>query len=213
MAKADPADEGPPPCTGGRAHEPGNPVWCATCAGAIADRLRELVRLVWDLEREVAAGPGSGSGGDPVSGSRGSPSPSAAVDDIDAITRLLEYWEDAHREHAGHGFRPARASGSRVGAAETYLTGHLAEVLAAPYAEEFGRDIARAHARARRRTAQDTARTRKPIPCPSCDLLALSHDAGAKYIECRSCGRLLTFSEYDSWAGLAAAGARAAKRA
>lgn len=197
------------PCAGARSHDPGDPVWCPACAGVIADQLRALNRLVVDLEAEVEAQSGALSGGDPVSGTKATPSPSSAVDDVDEITRLLDYWEDAHREHAGHTFRPARPYGRRVPGAIAYLLEHLGAVLAAPYADEFGRDINRAHARARRRTAQDQARTRKPIPCPSCDLLALSHEAGAKYIDCRSCGRLLTFSEYDSWAGLAAAGVSA----
>jgi ribosomal protein S27E len=202
----------PAACAGGRAHDPADPVWCATCAQAIADHLAALNRLVVDLEREVDVQRGALGGGDPVSGSRTAPSPSAVVDDIDEITRLLEYWEDAHREHAGHPFRPARAYGRRVPAAVAYLRGQLGELLAGPFAHEFGRDINRAHARAQRRTAQDSVRTRKPIPCPSCDLLALAHDAGAKYIACEGCGRLLSFDEYDSWARLAAAGARATAR-
>lgn len=206
MSSPDPQEA--PPCAGGRAHDPGAPVWCAACADLIGEQLAALNGLVTALEREVEGQSGALGGGDPVSGTRSTPSPSAAVDDIDEITRRLEYWEDAHREHAGQPFRPARPYERRVPSAVAYLLEHLAAVLAAPYAEEFGRDINRAHARARRRTAQDTARTRKPIPCPSCDLLALEHDAGAKYIDCRSCGRLLTFTEYETWARLAAAGAR-----
>lgn len=200
------------PCAGGGTHDPAAPVWCPACAEVIGEHLAALNALVDALEREVADGQSGALGGDKVDGTKTAPSPSAAVDDIDEITRLLEYWEDAHREHAGHTFRPARAYGRRVPAAVHYLRQHLGAVLAAPYAEEFGRDVNRAHARARRRTGQDTARTRKPIPCPSCDLLALSHEAGAKYITCRSCDRLLTFTEYETWARLAAAAARTTAR-
>jgi hypothetical protein len=199
----------PVPCAGGRAHDPAAPVWCPACATNIGDRLAALTGLVAALEQEVDVQRGALGGSDPVSGSRAAPSPSGVVDDIDEITRLLEYWEDAHREHTGAPFRPGRAYGRRVPAAIAYLTGQLPALLAGPFALEFGRDVTRAHARAQRRTAQDTVRTRKPIPCPSCDLLALAHDAGAKYIGCGGCGRLLSFDEYDSWARLAAAGARA----
>lgn len=196
------------PCAGARSHDPGDPVWCAPCAEVIGEHLAALAGLVGALEGEVGARSGALGGGDPVSGTRATPSPSSAVDDIDEITRLLEFWEDAHREHAGHAFRPARPYGRRVPAAVAYLREHLAVVLAAPYAEEFGRDVNRTHGWVLRRTAQDQARTRKPIPCPACDLLTLSHTAGAKYVDCRACGRLLTFTEYDTWTRLAAAGAR-----
>lgn len=205
-------DEQETPCAGARSHDPGDPVWCPACAEVIAEHLAALRDLVAALEGEVDDGQAGALGGDPVSGTKATPSPSSAVDDIDEITRLLEFWEDAHREHAGQPFRPARPPARRVPAAVAYLGQHLGAVLAAPYAEEFGRDINRAHARARRRTAQDTARARKPIPCPSCDLLALEHTAGSKWIECRSCERLIGLDEYDTWTRLAAAGARTSVR-
>lgn len=195
------------PCVGARSHDPGQPVWCGHCADTILDRLDALPGLAAALEQEAAGKAGSFGGGDRITGTKGTPSPSPSVDAVDELVRLLEFWEDAHREHAGHGFRPARAYSNRVLHAVHYLHEHLAAVLASPHAEEFGRDINRAWTHARRLTGQDQARTRKPIPCPGCDLLTLSHDAGAKYIDCRSCGRLLTFAEYDSWARLAAAGA------
>lgn len=183
----------------------GSPIWCGPCTVGILTRLDELPHLVGLLEHEVA-GQRGGSDDAPVSGSRGRPSPSAAVDDIDEVTRLLEFWEDAHREHHDHPPRPFRPYGARVPASVRWLTGHADQVLAAPWAEELGRDVARLHRLARRRTATDEAKDRKPVPCPGCDLLALVHAAGDKYIGCDSCGRLLSFDEYDSWTRLAAAG-------
>lgn len=195
----------PPPCAGGRTHDPGQPVWCPACAGIIGDRLADLPALLGRLQGEVDGQAGTTIGGDPVSGTPGRPSPSAAVDELDAITRLLEFWEDAHREYVGHTMRPARPYARRAAAAIRYLRGNLEALLAGPHAEEFGRDVQRAHARTRRLTATDTVRTRKPTPCPTCDLRALVHAAGDRYIGCDSCGRLLSFSEYDTWTRMVAA--------
>lgn len=186
-------------------HVAGLPVWCGDCGNAIAAALDELPDLLTALDAEVDQQRAAG-GDAPITGSRGRPSPSPIVDDIDEITRLLEYWEDAHREYAGHPARPPRGSGRRPGAAARWLATHLVVVLAAPFAEELGRDVTRLHRLARRRTATDQAKARKPVPCPGCDLLALVHAAGDKYIGCDSCGRLLSFDEYDAWTRLAAAG-------
>lgn len=205
MTAAEPVQDSGPPCAGGRAHDPGAPTWCPACASLIAERLAALPGLVGALEGEAEAGGGAGFGEDRVSGTSGHPSPSSAVDDIDEITRLLEYWEDTRREDAGQLARPARPYARRAAAAVAYLAQHLDGLLGAPYAEEFGRDVTRMHARARRATATDPVRTRKPVPCPSCDLRSLVHADGDAYIGCRSCGRLLTFGEYDTWTRLAAA--------
>lgn len=182
----------------------GDPTWCQHCTTAIRARLDELPGLVDLLEHEVAGQRGS-HGEPPVSGSRERPSPSATVDDIDEITRLLEYWEDAARELGGHPPRPPRASARRARNAARWLAAHLVDVLAAPFAEELGRDITRLHRMARRRTATDNAKDRKPLPCPSCDLLTLWHTAGDKYIGCDHCGLLLSLDEYDTEAQLKAA--------
>jgi hypothetical protein len=65
--------------------------------------------------------------------------------------------------------------------------------------------VTRLHRAGRRRTSTDTARVRKPAPCPGCDLLALTHAGGERYIACGGCGRLLSFDEYDAWARLLSA--------
>lgn len=188
------------PCPGQHdlAPAPADPIWCSPCGRAITDRLTDLPDLVGLLEQEI--GGQGGTGGDaPVTGSKGSPSPSPVVDDIDEITRTLEYWEDAHRELADLPRRNARRYGGRVGASARWLTAHIGDVLAAPWAEEFGRDVNRLHARARRSTHTDAAKVRKPLPCPRCDLKALWWSPGERYISCSECGRLMTLGEYEDW--------------
>jgi hypothetical protein len=190
---------------------PGGPVWCLECATGIVGQLAELVVIVALLEHEIGGQRGAADDA-PVSGSRGRPSPCAAVDDIDEITRHLEYWEDAGRELMSCPWRPFRPYDRRAAAAAGWLIDHADLVLAAPFAEELGRDITRLHRAGRRRTSTDTAKTRKPVPCPGCDLLALTHAGGERYISCGGCGRLLSFDEYDAWARLKAAHETATRR-
>jgi hypothetical protein len=86
---------------------PGAPIWCLACATAIVEQLAELADIVHLLEHEIGGQRGTTDDA-PVSGSRGRPSPCAAVDDIDEITRRLEYWEDAGRELLGQPWRRYR---------------------------------------------------------------------------------------------------------
>lgn len=190
-----------PPCAGRHDLAPayGDPVWCPPCAWAIAARLADLDDLVALLEAEVAGQRGT-SDDAPVTGSKGSPSPSPAVDDIDEITRLLEYHEDAYRELRGLPRRPVRGPEMRVAMCAGWLGRHIDGLLASPLAEEFGRDVSRLHAMARRRTRTDQAKVRKPAPCPRCDTKALTHHDGDRYVVCESCGRLMTLDEYDAHA-------------
>lgn len=178
---------------------PGAPVWCLECGTGIVEQLRELVDIVRLLEAEVG-GQSGGDDTDPVSGSKGRPSPCAVVDDIDEITRRLEYWEDAGREYLAQPWRPACAPSDRIHHTVHWLTQHADEVLAAPFAEELGRDVTRLHRAGRRRTSTDTAEVRKPLPCRRCDIKSLWFVAGQRYISCSSCGRLMTLDEYEEWA-------------
>lgn len=53
------------------------------------------------------------------------------------------------------------------------------------------------------------------VPCKSieCDLKTLYRVPGSDYIECASCGNLLTEAEYQAWCKLLAADARGRKTA
>lgn len=175
---------------------PGDPIWCTGCARGIAARLGELDDLVALLEAEVGGQRAAGSDA-PVSGSKGRPSPSPAVDDVDEIVRTLEAWETAYREHRHLPPPPARTAEHRVMLCTAWLQRHLVGVLASDLGPDFGEDIARLHRMARRRTSTDPSKTRKPIPCPRCDTKALWHHDGERHVECAGCGRLLTLDEYD----------------
>jgi hypothetical protein len=175
----------------------GDPTWCPGCATGIAARLADLDDLVALLEAEIDGHRGQTTDASPVSGTRGRPSPSPAVDDVDEIVRTLEAWEAAYREHRRLPHTPTRAAEHRVMLTTAWLTRHLPGLLASDLARDFGLEITRLHRMAKRRTSTDPSKTRKPIPCPRCDTKALWHHDGDRHVECENCGRLLTLDEYD----------------
>lgn len=64
--------------------------------------------------------------------------------------------------------------------------------------DEFFDDIRRTHGALRGQLGLvDVPDYKAGVPCPRCGLLALLHRPGGDWVECGSCGGLLTFEEYD----------------
>lgn len=186
-------------CPGSHQHpEAGDPTWCSRCAGAIRARLVELDDLLTWIDAEIDGHRGVSSE-DPVSGTKGKPSPSPAVDDLDEIARTLQAWEDAYRELRGFPPTPRRDAELRVPGCIRWLTTILDGALKSPLGKDLGQEILRLSVMARRRCQSDPAKRRLPAPCVRCNLKAVVHHAGDGHVGCESCGRLMLLREWDEY--------------
>ncbi|NML55685.1 hypothetical protein HHL19_36300 [Streptomyces sp. R302] len=79
-----------------------------------------------------------------------------------------------------------------------YLTRHLAHIARAPWAAEFHRELAELIRRIRAITSTEPRRRPMDAPCPSCEAFALGHTDWQQYIDCETCGLLLTPDEYQA---------------
>ncbi|HEX2315157.1 MAG TPA: hypothetical protein VHJ17_15550 [Thermomonospora sp.] len=164
----------------------GDPVWCRRCQSLLRTRLAELddlaARLGGALDERRRGG------AEKVSGTRGRPSPSPAVDDLDELLHTLLGWEDAYRAARGFGPRPRRGRyAPTLAACVAWLGAHLDGLLTFAGARDFGEEVLTLHRRLNSRTAPDAPRRRPATPCPACDLLTLAHDPATDDLHCRAC--------------------------
>jgi len=181
---------------------PGNP-WCGTCKSRIRETLAELDILA-SLLSATADGHRAGPGGERVSGSAGTLSPSQAGDDLDELAAMLTGWADAYREHAGLDVPLARSG--RLAAPETeliaWLNRRLDEILVSPFAVDFGQEVMQWHREFTSKTKAGVQTHRLPVRCPRlhCGLLTLTVTDGEKYVICHNpdCGARIPRAEYDA---------------
>jgi hypothetical protein len=179
---------------------PGEPVFCTRCRGTIHRELAELDDLA---ALRAAQLPGDNTGGDErqgrVSGTRGTPSPSPAADDIDELGGWLRDWESVVR---GTAPRPRRGYlANEVTTITAWLTAHFDSfIVRADIAADFGTETRRWHRELAAKTKAGTGMKHQKRPCPRCKQYSLWLADGANYISCMNedCNRRLTREEYDA---------------
>lgn len=181
----------------------GEPAWCPPCTARIRHNLAELddlaalLNAVADGHREQPA--------TQIRSARHAPTPSAAADTIDELTRTLSAWEDAYREIKGFPSAPRRGYLATITTATiAWLTSHLHGILEAPFAADFGLEIRQWHKQLTDQTKAGTGTHKKPVPCPRCGLRLLTYAEGTEYVACAGCNRHMTLDEYHEHLAAAA---------
>ena len=182
---------------------PGDPVFCGRCVAVIRKELAELDDLA-AIRLARADGHRAGPGGERVGGSRGTPSPSPSVDDVDEMASALRGWEAAAR---GLEDTPPRRGflAREVTTVVAWLVAHLDQILAnEDYAADFATEVRQWHRRLRQAEKAGTGRHQKAVPCPRCDRYSLVWTEGDEYVACQTatCMRLMTLDEYSQYEDL-----------
>ena len=184
---------------------PGEPIFCGRCQALIRRELAELDDLA-AIRLAGADGHRRGPGSERVGGSRGTPSPSPSVDDVDELASMLRGWESVAR---GQDDTPPRRGflAREITTVICWLIAHLDEILAREeIATDFAIEVRLWHRRLREAEKAGTGRHHLPVPCPRCGQKSLESEDGADYVECSNrafgdhqghCGRLLSREEYD----------------
>lgn len=123
------------------------------------------------------------------------------------VAAVLDSWVDDWRVHRGKG---EGAPEPRVPVLCRWLRDRLDDVCDThPAMDDFADELRGL------RTALygvlgmfDVPEYKDGVRCRSCDVLNLWQSGGSDYVECNSCGLLLSPSEYADWTGLLAAGVR-----
>ena len=180
----------------------GEPLWCGPCKSSIRLRLAELDDLI-ALLKAPADGHKQSDAAERVSGSAGGDGHSAsqAADDEDELASMVTGWERIYRELKHWPSPPPRGE---LASAETsciaWLMHHLSGILTSPIAEDFGTEILQWH-REFKGSAKAGVRTlRKPMRCPSCQLLTLTWTEGETEVCCGNpdCQRIMSLEAYDA---------------
>jgi LSD1 subclass zinc finger protein len=175
---------------------PGDP-WCSRCKSKIRETLAELDYLAGILAA-TADGHRTGVDNERVSGTAAPMSPSQAGDDLDELASMLKGWEDAYRELRDWQFAPRRGS---LASPETetinWLMRHLDEILAAPFAIDFGTEILLWHREFKNKSKAGVRSLRKPMRCHSCGYL-LAWVEGDSYVSCGNCHIHVPLAEYEA---------------
>jgi hypothetical protein len=185
-------------------YQPGDPVWCSRCAGAIRralaglDDLASLLDSWADGHRGATSGEKLGKTG--AKATTGSPSPIA--DTLDALYGALVKTEDDWREaRDGYARRPTRARDARARRLTiAFLLTELRDILNHPGSLKFGLGVLAWEKRLRALTTEEpVVRRRLAVRCPrtKCRQRALrTRDDG--YTQCGVCGQLLNEDEYQA---------------
>lgn len=160
--------------------------WCGTCKSKIRVALAQLDYLAGILAA-TADGHRAGPGGERVSGTAIHMSPSQAGDDLDELVSVLFSWEDSYREQMK--WEESQPRRGHLAAPETecitWLMKHLDDILRHPdIGELFGTEILRWHREFTDKTKAGTRKLRKPLRCPSCQMLLLTWTEGDSHVEC-----------------------------
>jgi hypothetical protein len=184
---------------------PGEPVYCGRCQALIRRELAELDDLA-AIRLAGADGHRRGPGAERVAGSRGTPSPSPSVDDIDELASMLRGWESVAR---GQDDTPPRRGflAREITTVICWLIAHLDEILAREeIAADFATEVRIWHKRLCASEKAGTGRHHLPVPCRRCGQKSLEAAEGEEYVECVNmnfgdhggrCGLLLSRDEYD----------------
>lgn len=195
------------PCPA-HARRQGAPVWCHPCGDRITRALQQLPPLAGELAlRGVTDGGRLAASGEAGRATHakvaGSPSGSPAWDAADEIIEWAHATEDALRAHLNHSslvrVRVHASAAVRVNYLDRsvrYLREWVSALLAAPSAEQYGREALALVRRAERAAGLDRLIHRLPAPCPSCDTLALTREDGSDQVECKACDRVWPEDDY-----------------
>lgn len=220
------ADEPSGTCSVCRRRDPEFGLVCPGCRSRLSGWLRELPNLYADLEARDDVLRSSGGFGW-VSGTHEAPVPirvdatdltmparRGAVVDADhdqighlPVAAILDSWADDWRMHRRRGEGPpeplvptlCRWLGDRLeDAADDHpAIGDFADELRGIRSVLYGQ-----------LGLFDVPDYKQGVKCRSCDALDLVRHSGSEFVECNSCGLLLSPSEYSDWTGLLAAEAK-----
>jgi hypothetical protein len=148
-----------------------------------------------------------------VSGSRGTRSPSATIEELDHVASALRDWEatarDLIRKQAGRlpsdeGTPPRRGYlASEITTSVSWLVAHFEVLITdADAAVPFAAEISEWHERLKKREKAGTGRKHMKRPCPRCDRYSLYQEDDADYVACArpDCGRLMAWGEWLTYA-------------
>lgn len=175
----------------------GEPVFCGRCTAAIRSALAELDDLAALRMSQLPGSSQPADGPGRVGGTKGTPSPSPAMDDIDELTSWARDWEAVAR-----GDEPRARRGFLATELTTilaWLVQHLESLLLnEDVAADFGTEARKWHRELTSKTSSGTGLKHMKQRCPRCSLYTLWREDGAPYVVCRDedCGRMLSLEDY-----------------
>jgi hypothetical protein len=176
-----------------------DPVWCGRCTVSIKAMLSKLDDQVGFVRREADGHRLSTElDADRVKTSKGTPSPSATLDDMDDMASMLRGWEFVKR-----GEDPPNRRGDLADEIMTMVTWLLqrfdAMITNPDYAADYGAEVTEWYHRLERRGKTGTGWIARAMACPRCQRRSLVQEQGDDTISCTNidCHRLLKIDEYD----------------
>lgn len=183
----------------------GDPLWCHDCTQRFATAVADFPRLVVAIHQQALHGTPVAS----VSTIRSTPKAVHAWPGQQArllteeIHEALTSLEDDVRQHCRLRLRvQQKREGTAISAAAHFILRQREWVLTHHPIADDPEDapaayLLRLHAQAVRFAGEGLPKPdRKPTPCPGCGWTTLFQQDGGDYIECTTCGRLLTANEY-----------------
>ena len=197
---------------------PGDPVLCPRCQADTRSLISQISDLAAQAQAEVS-GHRHGPGGDRVSGSRGSPSPSPVHDILDQLAYELRSWQSVALDQDETPPRMGDLLPEIAMLCARLSAIHFAKLTSSlDYGAEFAAEMRGWYRRLKNLTTAGTGRHPLPVPCHRCGSRSLEVEDGATYVECTHrdqdgarCGLLLSRSEYESEAAAWLARRRPAK--
>ncbi len=173
--------------------------FCPTDTKLIMQALWEIPTLYSELNHLLPRG-STASSGSPVSGTRERQLPLR----MDVLT-LQEDVEAELRDHAARlrGFvSPPRRVFIAVRQDSGYLCAHISALMALDAGEtgaQAGIYYLKWQHHARHIQGAHKQAVRLPEACPACDVKSLTREYGSETTECRSCGKRISWKEYEDW--------------
>ncbi|MEV7013313.1 hypothetical protein [Streptosporangium sp. NPDC051022] len=197
----------------------GEPVYCSACVYGIKAQLSQLDVLACVYLRECDGMRGASS--EPrVSGSAEPPSPSPALDELDALDGWFRSWRADYLKVDSFARQGLLVDSLTYGCA--WLTARAERILGrAEVAQLFGDEVIEWHNKLSGVAKTEPRRVPKTLRCPQCHLATLSQLEGEDRIECRnsSCGenrggpKVMTLDEYEGHVADALLAVQAVRRA
>lgn len=199
--------------------------FCARCYDLTEADLRDLPELYITLWTILPPGQGSG---DRVTGSRDKPiGIRGDVHDLmqDMVGKLTAWVDEVCDKRGLTGPHlpptvrpvgpPRDLDALRVHSLATWLLPHHEWLATGPAAVDYGEEIRDLAHHTRRIAGLYPARPeiKHGVPCRQCDTVNLFIAPGSDWIECGSCGVLLSQAEYAEWIGMLAAHERGKRSA
>ena len=170
------------------------------CQGHLQGLEQKLgdITAVYDWLGACMVRDGSGTGDQPISGSREAPTPlRVSLHDLraDIAAKLASWTHVVTEDRSMRG--PDRFDDPH--AASMWLGSQVAWIAAQPWVDEFWAEVDEWHRLSRAAAPYHRERRDLPAPCPECDYLSLSLYGGDDHVTCRVCGHLLKRELYDHY--------------